>query len=196
MKRILLALVLLIATGTHQASAFGFDWGITGGVNLTKLKIKNTSANFSTKNWAGWFVGPKVNLSLLAGLGVDASLLYNQQQLNYFDNQTSATSELWRSIEIPLNARYNIGLGRLASVYLSTGPQFGFSLGNLSWKRLDEFTSENRYTTWNIGAGAKLLGHLEVGLGYNFGLGKFGKWSIKNNNIKKNAFQLKAAIYF
>lgn len=191
MKRILLALVLLLAFGTREVSAFGYDWGLTGGVNMTKLKVKNaTIANFSTENWAGWFVGPKVNLSLIAGVGADAAVLYNQQQIG-----TKTGDELWRSLEIPINARYNIGLGKVASVYIATGPQFGFNLGNFKG-----FDTENMYTTWNIGAGVKLLGRLEVGLGYNFGLGKLGELVDTSNSpagsLKKNAFQLKAAVYF
>ncbi|MCH5181775.1 MAG: porin family protein [Prevotellaceae bacterium] len=194
MKRILLVAALLVAFGTRQASAFGFDWGLTGGVNMTKIKIKHPGTNLSAENWAGWFIGPKVNLSLLAGLGADASLLYNQQQIS---SPEKLSNELWRSIEIPLNARYNIGIGRVASVYLATGPQFGFSISRHNWKGLDGFTSENMYTTWNIGAGAKVLGHLELGLGYNFGLSKFGKQtSTPSNSMKKNAFQLKATVYF
>lgn len=197
MKRILLILALLVSAGTQQASAFGFDWGLTGGASMTKLKVKDARSKYTTENWAGWFIGGKINLSLIAGLGLDGSVVYNQQRIEYLNKNLNSSGETWRSIEIPLNVRYNMGLGRVASVYLATGPQFGFSLSGHDWKGLDGFTSDNLYTTWNVGVGVKLLSRLEVGLGYNFGIGKLGDWeSAQRGDMKKNAFQVKAAIYF
>ena len=36
------------------------------------------------------------------------------------------------------------------------------------------FKKENMVTTWNIGAGIKVLGHVEVGVGFNFAFKSFG----------------------
>ena len=40
MKKIMMTLALLLSMAwATPASAFGFDWGVTGGLNLTKLKL-------------------------------------------------------------------------------------------------------------------------------------------------------------
>lgn len=106
--------------------------------------------------------------------------------------------------------KYNFGVGRVASIYVATGPQFGFNVGSRSWNLFggsDDglFRNENMTTTWNIGAGVKVLGHLDIGVGYNFGLGKVGETFLSqvNDNLvgssddyKANTFQVQATYYF
>ena len=59
MKKIMMTLALLLSMAwATPVSAFGFDWGVTGGLNLTKLKVKGEKKNiFSSDNQAGWFIG-------------------------------------------------------------------------------------------------------------------------------------------
>ena len=64
MKKIICSLTLLfVLSSALPASAIGFDWGVTGGWNYSKVKIKNFKTSFDTSNRAGWFIGPKVYLS-------------------------------------------------------------------------------------------------------------------------------------
>ncbi len=212
MRKLFLTLALLLSLAVATpAGAFGFDWGITGGLNLTKLRLSDNLKNvFSSDNQAGWFIGPKVNLSLVAGLGLDASLQYSQRKLQVSDDEGLSSYKTFRSIEIPINVKYNFGVGRVASIYVATGPQFGFNVGSRSWNLFggsDDglFRNENMTTTWNIGAGVKVLGHLDIGVGYNFGLGKVGETFLSqvNDNLvgssddyKANTFQVQATYYF
>lgn len=212
MKKIMMTLALLLSMAwATPASAFGFDWGVTGGLNLTKLKVKGEKKNiFSSDNQAGWFIGPKAHLNLAMGFGLDGALLYSQQkyQLCALENTTYKTS---RSISVPVNLRYSIGLGSVASVFLTTGPQFDFNIGNKDYTFGDGmFERENMATTWNVGGGIKVLGHLEIGVGYNFALGNTGKTLLEysgnssmiggstniNNDIRANTFTTQATIYF
>ena len=212
MRKLFLTLALLLSLAVATpAGAFGFDWGITGGLNLTKLRLSDNLKNvFSSDNQAGWFIGPKVNLSLVAGLGLDASLQYSQRKLQVSDDEGQSNYKTFRSIEIPINVKYNFGVGRVASIYVATGPQFGFNVGSRSWNLLggsDDrlFRNENMTTTWNIGAGVKVLGHLDIGVGYNFGLGKVGETFLSqlggnlvgsSDDYKANTFQVQATYYF
>ena len=206
------ALLLLLATAV-PAAAQSFSWGVTAGMNLTKLSlsgnVKQTALqNFSTDNKAGWYVGPKITFNTVIGLGVDASLQYSERNLSI-----DGESEKYRTVEIPLNLRYTLGLGSIASVYVATGPQFGFGLQNMSWENMlpgypSNFSKNNMTTTWNIGAGVRLLKHLEVGVGYNFALTGMGKTIFDNTTgivgasndyqlrYKTNTFQVQAAYYF
>lgn len=222
MKKITLSLALMLGMACGTAQAQSFSYGIVGGLNLTKLKYSGSAKeNFSSDNRAGWYIGPKVEFNTALGIGIDAALEFSQRSLNITSEDLSAentvhgvvsnqsVTEKYRTIEIPINIRYNIGLGSKAGVYVSTGPQFGFALQNMKWKNLGSgtnFSKENMNTTWNIGAGVRLLGHLEVGVGYNFALGKAGKAIIGDNyngtsqdyelKYKTNTFQVQVAYLF
>lgn len=226
MKKIICSLTLLLVLASAlPAAAIGFDWGVTGGWNYSKVKIKNFKTSFDTSNRAGWFIGPKVYLSLPLGFGVDASVQYSLRRMNMGDyvydadgfavenadgtNPTVSTTNNYHSFEIPVNLRYSIGLGKVGSVYLATGPQFGFGIGNTKWTNYaGVFKKENMVTTWNLGAGLKVLGHVEVGVGYNFAFGKTGTTTVtKTDNLgnviglqdmdfKTNTFQVQLTYVF
>lgn len=207
-KTLVLALALTL-TGSLSAVAQTFDWGMVAGLNLTRLKFDKGSgmnSHTGTDNKAGWFVGPKVYFNTAIGLGIDGALQYSERALS-INNET----EKYRTIEIPVNLRYNIGLGKTLGVYIATGPQFGFALQNMKWNNLGtgyNFSRSNMNTTWNLGVGVRALQHLEVGIGYNFALGKTGKAVFENfggnagestdNELeyKANTFQIQVAYIF
>ena len=221
MKKIsTLCIALLLAfVGTVAAQAQSFSYGIAAGYNLTKLTYSgNTKENFSSDNKSGWFIGPKVEFNTVIGLGVDASLQYSQRKLNIsedvYDESDDVVGELshsktYRTIEIPINVRYNVGLGKMASVFVYTGPQFGFPLQSMKWENVGSglnFSKEKMNTTWNIGAGVRLLKHLEANVGYNFALSKAGSAILNNFGVetgsgkslkyRTNTFQVQVAYMF
>ena len=216
-----LCLSLLVAFAGLTAKAQKFSYGIVAGYDLTKVKYSgDMKNNFSSDNKSGWYVGPKIVFSTVIGLGVDASLQYSQRKLNitqegYIDGNVVydkvSQSQTYRTIEIPINLRYSIGLGSSASVFAYTGPQFGFALQNMKFNNLgtgNNFSRENLNTTWNIGAGVRLFKHLEASVGYNFALGKAGKAILNGVGVnegesqdlelkyKTNTFQVQATYYF
>ncbi len=223
MKKIsTLCIALLLAfVGTVVAQAQSFSYGIVAGYNLTKLTYSGSAKeNFSSDNKSGWFIGPKVEFNTVIGLGVDASLQYSQRKLNIsedvYDESDEVVGELshsktYRTIEIPINVRYNVGLGKMASVFVYTGPQFGFPLQSMKWEDFDKgsnFSKEKMNTTWNIGAGVRLLKHLEASVGYNFALSKAGSAILNNFGMetgsgsnkelkyRTNTFQVQVAYMF
>lgn len=214
-----LCLSLLVAFAGLTAKAQKFSYGIVAGYDLTKVKYSgDMKNNFSSDNKSGWYVGPKFVFSTVMGLGVDASLQYSQRKLNitqegYYDGNeilnNVSQSQTYRTIEIPINLRYSIGLGSSASVFAYTGPQFGFALQNMKFDKLgNNFSRENLNTTWNIGAGVRLLKHLEASVGYNFAIGKAGKAILNGVGVnegesqdlelkyKTNTFQVQLAYMF
>ena len=216
MKKIILTLVAAFMVAT-SASAFGFDWGITGGLNYTKVKLSSKNSAISSlksgSNQAGWNVGVRANVGLVAGFGINGALLYNQNKLKLEYNGMQET-ETERSISIPLNLRYNFGIGK-TGVFVGTGPQFDFPLNNSFGESLiydynNTFDKENMSTSWNISAGAKILGKVELTAGYTFALGPIGKSFLegmgnqvgvsgfigKGADIKRNMFQINATYYF
>ena len=188
--KIRLAVLLLSLGVIAPAAAQKFQWGLTGGLNLSKMKVSGdleTVRQFDSANRTGWYIGPKVAFSTILGIGFDAAVEYSQRDLE-INNETEA----YRTLEIPINLRYNIGLGDAAAIYVATGPQFGFALKNMAW-------SQTVATNFRV----RLLKHLEVGLGYNFAIGKVGKAIVPTGDsrdveleYKANTFQVQVAYLF
>ncbi len=209
MRKLILSLALAaFALLPQTVSAFSFDWGVTAGYNLSKVKFSDNSYmdTFSSGNRSGWFLGPKIHLGLIAGFGIDAAATYSQRNM-----EIEGKSNMLHSIEIPINVKYTFGLSDVVGVYISTGPQFGLGLGNEEWHisqigstDYTTFEREDLQTTWNIGAGVRLFKHLDVGLGYNFALSKMGEAAIEDKtgmdlgdaDCRTNTFQIQATYYF
>lgn len=178
MKRMkqFLAVALMACGLTLTAQAQTFDWGITAGMNYSKVKVnghKEAGYSYSSDNRCGFFFGPKGYLNTVIGLGFDGAIEFSHRRLNIGNESKS-----YNTLEIPINVRYNFGLGKTLGFYIATGPQFGFAFKNMHWDSFgtgDNFSTNNLYTTWNVGAGLRLLRHLEIGLGYNFALARTGR---------------------
>lgn len=200
MKKILFVVALLAATMTVQAQ--GLKFGIKGGLNLTKMTFSKDV--YSSDNQAGFYLGPTLKLSLPLGFGVDVAALYDQRSAKVeSDNLTGVQGAgdekiKQKSIQIPINARYNIGLGSEAGIYLAVGPQFGFPVGDKVYNtKVGEYTLKSSNLSFNFGAGVYLLDHLEVGFSYNLAAGKSGEFKNGGDiDTHNNAWQIGAAIYF
>lgn len=194
-----LAVLLLLAAAPARAQ---IDFGLTGGLNLNKISF-NHVPNVSSDNRAGWFVGPKAEFQIpVIGLGFDIAALYSQRRINGYEKHSedaTSTSTYYKSVEIPVNLRYSFGLSSLAAIFVATGPQFGFNVGGKNWKWNDTSNWELKKSnvSWNIGAGVKLLKHLEANVGYNFAISKFAKnKSTEGGDFKANGWTLQVAYFF
>ena len=210
MKKILFVVALLAATMTVQAQ--GLKFGIKGGLNLTKMTFSKDV--YSSDNQAGFYVGPTLKLSLPLGFGVDVAALYDQRstKVDIIDVKNAPANDegiktvssldtydiKQKSIQIPVNVRYNIGLGSEAGIYLAVGPQFGFPVGDKVYNtKLGDYTLKSSNLSFNFGAGVYLLDHLEVGFSYNLAAGKSGEFTgYSDIDTHNNAWQIGAAIYF
>ena len=91
MKKILLTLVAALVV--TSASAFSFNWGITGGLNYTKVKISNSAISNlkSGDSQAGWNIGVRANVGLIAGFSVNGvarlhtEILKNQELKDFYE---------------------------------------------------------------------------------------------------------------
>ena len=198
-KTLIVVLVALIGFGTQHVNA-QLDFGVVAGMNVSKADFKNPRNNLKSGNRCGWFVGPKVEFAVpVVGIGADASLLYSQRNINVEDGATEENNK-FNTIEIPINLRYQFGFSSLAAAYIATGPQFGFNVGSKKIKDvadLDYYKVKNSILTWNIGAGVKLLKHLEAGVTYNIALSKFAKYTgTQESSFKSNTFQVHVGYFF
>ena len=202
MKKIFTLVVLLAAmTFTAQAQV---KFGLKGGLNLTNMRFDKDVV--SKSNQAGFFIGPTVKFTLpVVGLGIDAAALYDQRKSEVNDLDVKQ-----KSIQIPINVRYDFGLGSIAGIYFFAGPQFGFNVGDkvtniisnvVDWRLKDSNLSAN------VGLGLMLLNHLQISANYNIAFGTTGEfnvltdvasrtWDTVTGKTKANAWQLSLAYYF
>lgn len=207
MKKLFTLIVLVAATFFAVPANAQLKFGIKGGLNITDMSLSNDV--FETSNRTGFFIGPTIKFTLpIVGLGIDASALYDQREgevnVEADDNTLVSTRLKQKSINIPINLRYDIGLGSLAAVYLAAGPQFGFNVGDKNqslYKDVAEWRLNTSNFSVNVGAGVMLLGHLQVGANYNIVCGKTGEITVLDGaesvlRGRSNTWQISAAYYF
>ena len=176
--------MMLLAAVPAQAQ---FSWGIKGGVNLVNndfsaLKGMTKEDVMNQDNYTGFFIGPKAEVRIpILGFGLEAAALYSQKGMTIGDNETFKQN----SFLIPLNVKYAFGLGNFANVFIAAGPEFGFNMGETS-KVINDIVVENGVANGdikayvlekstlsiNVGVGATLFNHLQVGVNYNMPWGK------------------------
>ena len=194
MKKLLSTLMVIACLALAIPAQAQIKFGVKAGLNVSKLHL---SENIVSKdNRAGFFVGPTAEFTLpLLGLGIDGSVLYNQ-----FGVDSEEGTSTKKSIEIPINLRWTVGFSSLVGAYVAVGPQFGFNVGDRWFDEICEFKKNT--TSFNVGAGLKFLGHLQVGANYNFVLKDNGKIhdgdieDLATIGFKQNTWQVSVAYLF
>ena len=196
MKKIFGALMIAICIAMAMPAQAQIHFGVKGGLNLSKASFSNVSENFKKDNFTGFFIGPMAEFNIpIVGLGVDASLLFAQRGIKVSEGNDDITVKQ-NGIDIPVNLKYTIGLGSLAGIYLAAGPDFYFDFaGNktIEGMRTDKKKAE---VGINVGAGLKLLNHLQVGANYNIPLGNTADIEGTNASYKTKTWQVSVAYIF
>lgn len=208
MKKIL-SLVFMVATMMFATSANAqIKFGLKGGLDVTNMSLNNEV--FDASNRAGFFVGPMVKVTVpIVGLSFDAAALYDQKEAKVAvdgeDNNVYSTTMKQKSINIPVNIRYGVGLSSLANVFLFAGPQWGINVGdeNFKWNESGSYSLKKSNFSVNVGAGVTVLNHLQVSANYNIACGKTADmtWSKGANEVIKgksrnNSWQIALGYWF
>ena len=194
MKRIISVLLVAVCIGMAMPAQAQLKGGVKGGVNVAKVTFVDTL--LKSDKMAGFFIGPMAEFTIpVVGLGIDGSLLFSQKGIKA-DNDAVKQYGL----DIPVNLKYNIGLGSLLGIYLAAGPDFYFDFkGNENG-----YDKRRAMVGVNVGAGLKLIKHLQIGFNYNIPLGKSGDvtWKdgvssvFKADSYKTKTWQISAAYLF
>ena len=170
--------ILWVATFSLQA---GVRIGVKAGVNLANASFSSDAVQ--TKNFTGFQVGPIVEFSTIAGLGVDAALLYNQ--IGFTAKGTDVglpKSEVKTStLDVPVNLKFKISIAGILGGYLTAGPYVSFKLDDkFSLNKVQQdWNSKTFGVGLNFGAGVVLIKNLQVGINYQLGLSD--DYSLENN---------------
>lgn len=166
------------------AQAQLLKWGVKGGVNLTKIDWDG-GYDGNKDNSTGFFIGPMAELTVpLIGLGVDGAVMYSQR------GEGVARQS---GLEVPVNLKYTIGLGSLFGIYFAAGPDFFFD-----FKDRKNVDSKKTQVAINLGAGVKLVNHLQLGVNYQIPMGDSFTWENAGNAIgaKNKLWQVSVAYLF
>lgn len=158
---VFLVAICCLAMAT-PAQAQLLKWGLKGGLSMSKLDFKNGP---TSDNTTGFFIGPMAEFTVpVIGLGIDGALMYSQRGEDEWKQQ---------GIEIPVNLKYTIGLGSMLGVYVAAGPDFFFNFKDTKWEGFDTKATQ---VGLNIGAGVKLIQHLQIGVNYQIPLDDSFSW--------------------
>ena len=201
MKKIFTTIVLMAAMLVAIPAKAGVNFGIKGGYNITNFSLSNLSDNVAKDNQQGFFIGPSLKIGIpVLPIGFEVAAIYDQR-----DAKADGTTISQKSINIPVNVRYELGLGDMAGIYFAVGPQFGFNIGDKTFSFMNvsiDYKLKDSNLSLNLGAGVRLIKHVEIGFNYNIALGKTGEFEVMDGltnvvgNGKANAWQISAAYYF
>lgn len=167
MKKIFGALMIAVCMGMAMPAQAQLHFGVKGGLNLSKVSFSKN--DFKGDNKTGFFIGPMAEFTLpIVGIGIDAAALYSQTEMKVEGMQPGVKL---KTFEVPVNLKWSFGLGSMLGLYVAAGPQFGFNVGN---KNIQSFELKKSNTSFNVGAGVKLIRHIQLGVNYNFALGHTG----------------------
>lgn len=190
MKKNIISMVVMAMFAVMPANAQGIAFGVKGGVNFTKMSIDDDAVK--SESGVGFFIGPTLKIDFLPFLGIQGAVMYEQA-----NSKVDGEKIKRQSIIIPIDARVSFKFKEGAGIYLATGPQFGFNVGDSEFTWNDTSTYKNTFQmkksmfNWNFGAGAMLSKHLEVGVVYSLGISKTGELEAEIDKAKANNNELK-----
>lgn len=213
MKKWITLFTVTVCLAMAMPAKAQIKFGVKGGLNLASASLSDAwDAKGNADNYTGFFIGPMVDITIpIIGLGVDGALMYSQKGAKIsFDDDLGSTTFKQQGIEIPVNLKYSIGLGSSASIYFAAGPSFFFNMNSDDDLTFDSETGSLDYdkseVSLNLGAGVKLLRHLQLGVNYNMGLTDSAKakidspssaWdAINGESYKSKMWQVSVAYLF
>lgn len=162
--------------------------GVKGGYSVHELD-ENL---LNSANTCGFYVGPTLKFNLpIIRLGMDISAIYEKRDADgepiFITNGTPETDEVFtpsvsrKTFSFPVNVRFNIiGAGDIANLFIYTGPQFSFIVGEdrVTFDNIDDLTADwtlrSSTFSWNIGIGLTVATHFQVNANYNAAIGRTG----------------------
>ena len=188
MKKWITLFTVTVCLAMAMPAKAQIKFGVKGGLNLASASLSDAwDAKGNADNYTGFFIGPMVDITIpIIGLGVDGALMYSQKGAKISFDDLGSTTFKQQGIEIPVNLKYSIGLGSSASIYFAAGPSFYFNMKSDDDLTFDTMKGSLDYdkseVSLNLGAGVKLLRHLQLGVNYNMGLTDSAKAKIDSSN--------------
>lgn len=193
MKKIVSLIFIGILAITASEANAQIHFGVKGGLNISTVHFSGEI--ISPHNVTGFHIGPMLEATVpLLGAGFETAVLYSRKGLEYENKHMTADY-----IDVPVHFKWKFGLP-IVKAYLATGPYFGFRVGgDRIWDIPNNVVNQIQAKTfgmgWDIGVGAEVFNHLQVGI--NYGLGLTDNYSAGNGNKgKSRGWMITAAVLF
>lgn len=205
MKKILSALLLAVTMLVAAPAQAQVKFGMRAGLNLTSMSFDG--GTFAKSNRQGFYVGPTVKFTVpIVGLSCDASALYDSRTVELDGVNMGSTSMTAKSIAIPINVRYGIGLSSVVNAFVFAGPQFAFNVGGDKslYDNVSSWSWKTSNVSVNVGLGATLFKKIEAKVNYNIACGKTGEMTVFDTagaiigvqKARYNAWQIGVGYWF
>lgn len=186
------------------------SFGIKGGVGLSSLTLKDELSN-ELSNSLFFSIGPSVKWNIpIQYLSVDASAIYEQSNAMQISNDLVGatiykTTIKQQRIAIPINLRIGIPYQKDKEIYVYSGPQVGFNVGNDIKLDYGEWVPKSTELSFNVGLGMTTAKNFETSIGYHTVCGKCADIWINRNSensakiVNKGRFscwQINLSFYF
>ena len=191
---------------SSAANARTLGWGITGGMNVTKIDLnKNWDNMTEPQSDKGWYAGITGLLSApIVGIGVDGSIVYSQEEVNISEDNDSKTA---RFISLPVHLRYDFRIPVMEEIfvpYLMAGPQFNYALNDLKFAYEEGESGKailKKSNSWRLDMGLGFILFDRVQLSYSYGIPVGPSNKIKEaddvvNTYKAGAHRMGLSVYF
>lgn len=199
---------LLLALMWFLPTSAQLRYGVRCGLNLAALHYYYDDIDEQNPH-PSFYIGPTVKMNLMYGFGFDASLIYDRRSTNITPSVIGgpifSTTICRQQIALPVNLRYDVGLGRLLSAYFFAGPQIGINVGDSNFKTsYGDWDIKAMQLGANLGVGITLSTHWLVTANYSFACNKTADIVINTGsgsertvgNGKMNAWQIGLGYYF
>ncbi len=188
MKKIILSFIAALVLCLPADAQINF--GLKAGLNISNVSFDESLV--SSSNRCGFFLGPQMDITIpLAGLGADIAVLYDNRSVKRNGEDASM-----QYIDLPINLKYTIGFSSLASLYLATGPQFAWSIGDNDVFDTAQYTLRSSQFSWNIGGGFTVLSKIRLGYTYNIPCGNTATAKVTDLNFKNHNHQIHLTYLF
>ncbi len=193
MKKIISVFMVAVCLMMAAPVQAQLHFGVKGGLNLSKASFSKDA--LKGDNQTGWFIGPMAEFTLpIIGVGADIAALYSQTDLAAKGYDTDAKL---KTFEIPVNLKWSFGLGGMFGAYIAAARSL--ALISVIKRFFMDYELKKNNTTFNVGAGVKLIRHIQIGVNYNFALSHTATIETTNEEvikIKNNTWQVSLAYLF
>ncbi|WP_316765244.1 porin family protein [Pedobacter frigiditerrae] len=183
MKKISLTLMLTcFAYLAFSQVVPSFQFGLKGGMNLSKFNTTNT---FSSDNQAGYYGGVWARIGA-AGLHLQPELYLSGKNTTLVNSTGQENEVKFTSLDVPVLVGTKLGAAGVG-LRLNTGPVVSFLLNedqNFSQAASAAFSGKfkDQSFAWQFGAGVD-LGKLGIDLRYELGLSKINEAGYQSTKL-------------
>lgn len=191
---LLFALVFTLASATTFAQTVS-KWGIYAGTNFnTPSKVENGA---SKKTTVGFDMGAKYQLHFNSGLFLDFGLGLDYKNIKLSESGLTLERKAL-GLQMPIHLGYMYNINDSFAIFGSAGPYMTIGLSGEYKGSLDALDTEESIDLYEkdsgddrfeaglgLKVGVQFIKHIQVSLGYDFGLTELNEYSdgLKNRTI-------------